>query len=262
MKPVHVFHGIPTRSDPLTRPVEFVIDAILDRLCRMVCVSQKAVEVLGDTRNFKQTPVCIYNGAPFKIPKNYTNRSGLKLLHIGYFDENKNQETLAQCVAEVIKTGFDNIQLYLVGKEGDAGSYRKVVEMVNALGLQNHVFFLGFQDDIYPYLYDCDLLLMCSGFESFPMVILEAMSVGMPIISTRVGGIEEQVSDGVNGYLINSGDVRSFVDRIWLFYKYPHKIKEMGQKSADIFHDKFTLDKMIDRYREILTKNPGSFTGA
>ena len=85
-----------------------------------------------------------------------------------------------------------------------------------------------------------------------PLAILEAMRVGMPVISTNVGGIKEQVIDGDNGYLVNVNDIEDLLLKIKIFYENPELVKTMGIESNRIFNEKFLMKKMIMQYNSIL----------
>ena len=66
--------------------------------------------------------------------------------------------------------------------------------------------FLGPRTDVADHLLAADVLCVTSDFEALPMVILEALAAGLPVIATRVGGIEEAIRDGVEGILVPPGD--------------------------------------------------------
>ena len=88
------------------------------------------------------------------------------------------------------------------------GPERSEVERVSAeLGLNGRVHLCGLQSDVRPYLSAMDVYLMSSVFEGLPIAMLEAMSIGLPIVATTVGGIPEVVRTDVEGYLADPGEV-------------------------------------------------------
>jgi L-malate glycosyltransferase len=87
------------------------------------------------------------------------------------------------------------------------GSERPRLEgLTRALGLQHRVLFLGHRDDIYDVLRALDVFVLCSDHEGLPMVLLEALNLGIAVVARRVGGIPEVIQDGVSGLLVDSPD--------------------------------------------------------
>lgn len=82
--------------------------------------------------------------------------------------------------------------------------------------------------------------------EGQPLVILEAMSAGLPVISTPQGAIPETVIDGVNGFLVPPGDPTAIADKILLLLHDENLRNRMGQASRERFLDHYTLDRWVD----------------
>src|SRR5713101_4171186 len=96
-------------------------------------------------------------------------------------------------------------KLVLIGDGPDRGAAEF---LVRKHGLQKDVFFLGKQDNVYEKLAAADLFLLPSQLESFGLAALEAMACEVPVIATNVGGVPEVVEHGVDGYLVEPGDVK------------------------------------------------------
>lgn len=98
-----------------------------------------------------------------------------------------------------------------------------------------------------------DLFCLPSNYEGLPMVIIEAMSLGNPIVASDVGGVKEIVLNGENGYtLINDVDI--FASKIEYILSNDSLQLEMGAKSKEIFKNRLTIDKMVDGYLKIYNK--------
>jgi glycosyltransferase involved in cell wall biosynthesis len=95
---------------------------------------------------------------------------------------------------------------------GDGSERLRLEEMARALGLQRRVLFLGHRDDIYDVLRVLDVFVLCSDHEGLPMVLLEALHMGIAVVARRVGGIPEVIQDGVHGLLVDSADPRALAD--------------------------------------------------
>ncbi|MGC9976154.1 MAG: glycosyltransferase, partial [Syntrophales bacterium] len=87
--------------------------------------------------------------------------------------------------------------------------------------------------------------------EGHPLVILEAMSIGLPIIATFNGSIPETVIDGVNGFLVQVDDSISLAEKILLLSRDQSLRNSMGQKSREIFMEKFTKEVWINNLTRI-----------
>src|SRR5881296_4301674 len=96
-------------------------------------------------------------------------------------------------------------KLVLIGDGPDRGAAEF---LVRKHCLQKDVFFLGKQDNVYAKLAAADLFLLPSQLESFGLAALEAMACEVPVIATDVGGVPEVVQHGVDGYLVEPGDVQ------------------------------------------------------
>lgn len=91
-------------------------------------------------------------------------------------------------------------------------------------------------------------------FEGHPYVILEAMAAGLPIISTNIGCIPEMVENGVNGFLIEPGDVEGLAEKVCLLLADEALRRRMGQASRERFLAEFTFEKFSERIRAVFEK--------
>lgn len=248
----YAFHSLPRAYSRLQGFVERLWDRILDRSCQMICVSRKSGDVLGIARLFKQKPICIHNGLETAVIKTYPMKEGLKLLHVGYFDFIKNQKMLVNALSELVRQGSHSITVTFVGDVSVPEAREEVDRLVKSMGLENRIEFKGFCRDMRGHYESHDLLILTSKIESFPLVVLEAMRVGMPVIATNVGGLSEQVQEGVNGFLVEVDDVASMSDKILFYYRNRDQIKVMGEAGYRIFQEKFTVEQMIQQYDSAL----------
>ena len=116
--------------------------------------------------------------------------------------------------------------------------------------------FLGKQDNIEQWLGISDLLLLPSEMESFGLVALKAMSCEVPVVASRVGGIPEVVTDRLEGYLAEVGDITGMADSALRILKQPSIRAEMGQRAREKARALFASDMIIPvyeaHYRRIL----------
>ncbi|MBK8286533.1 MAG: glycosyltransferase, partial [Ahniella sp.] len=96
---------------------------------------------------------------------------------------------------------------------GDGEERANVERRIAELGLESAVVIVGFQSDVRPWVAACDVMAIVShAVETFSISALESMALERPMIMSRIGGAEEQVSDGVNGFVFDAGDIGALTD--------------------------------------------------
>ena len=166
--------------------------------------TQRSIEKLFPTVKFKLTlinngynfeHITTLSNTPLSIPKNEKYR----LISIGRLDKNKNTILQLKVLSLLIQKDFP-AELIIVGE----GSEKNNLELyIHNNNLSNNVILTGFQNNPYPLLKSSDCLLVSSYAEGFPTVIVEALCLGVPVITTPVGGTEELIQEGGNGYITN-----------------------------------------------------------
>jgi glycosyltransferase involved in cell wall biosynthesis len=104
---------------------------------------------------------------------------------------------------------------------------------------------------------DLDLFAMISEPAGCPNASLEAMAAGLPVIATDVGGASEQVIDGVTGRLLPRRDVAAFAEALVQLAKCAECRASMGVAARRHVEEKFSLDRMVQRYRAVLASDAG-----
>lgn len=114
----------------------------------------------------------------------------------------------------------------------------------------SNVFFLGNIPNAASYTYYADLFLLPSDYEGMPMVVIEALSNGTPVVASAVGGIPE-ILDGINGVAVNN-DVKTMTKAVRRFLNASPSEKKMRSLAAVRTYDEgFSADKMVEGYLEI-----------
>jgi glycosyltransferase involved in cell wall biosynthesis len=125
-------------------------------------------------------------------------------------------------------------------------------QIAAASGLSSRVLFLGHRDDIYDVLRAFDIFVLCSDHEGLPMVLLEALYLGVPVVARRVGGIPEVLQDEVSGLLVDSADPRILAEaclRILNDSGLRTRLAEAGcSRMASAFSAEQTADRVSDLY--------------
>jgi N-acetyl-alpha-D-glucosaminyl L-malate synthase BshA len=136
-------------------------------------------------------------------------------------------------------------KLVLIGDGPDRGAAEYLVRKKK---LQKDVLFLGKQDQVYRKLASADLFLLPSRLESFGLAALEAMACEVPVIATNVGGVPEVVEHGVDGYLVEPGDVASAAKYAIEILSRADRGREMGQRARMDARKKFCANDIIPQY--------------
>lgn len=194
----------------------------------------------------------------FKSIKN-KKRENVKILFIGRIIADKGIYELIES-AKIIKKEYSNVTFILMGmlgvKNRTSISKNEVDNWVN----EGLIEFVPFKDDIRCILGDSDLVVLPSYREGTPKTLIEAASMGKPLIATDVPGCREVVIDEVNGFLCQVKNSASLANKIKKFIKldYSRKI-EMGKKSRELAEEKFDIIKVnncyINEINKIIDKN-------
>jgi len=128
------------------------------------------------------------------------------------------------------------------------GELRPQLEkQINDLGLQKNIILTGKIKDASKYLKAFDIAVMSSVKEGFPYFLLEAMSAGLPIISTNVGGIPEIISDNETGYLVEPQNPPALAEKIKLLADRPELRQKFGETGLIKVKKEFSQEKMIKK---------------
>jgi L-malate glycosyltransferase len=136
-------------------------------------------------------------------------------------------------------------KLVLIGDGPDRGAAEYLVRKKR---LQKDVFFLGKQNSVYEKLSSADLFLLPSQLESFGLAALEAMACEVPVVATNVGGIPEVVTHGVDGFLVEPGDVKSAGQYALDILSRADRGREMGQIARKNAKSRFCANDVIPQY--------------
>lgn len=168
---------------------------------------------------------------------------------IGTLSPRKNQTMLVQALPRVLER-VPNAKVLLLGNGGAA--YReKVKAEITRLGVEDHVHFAGFQEDIPGIMQALDLLVACPTDEPFGLTVPEAMAAGLPTVATRVGGLRESIVDGKTGYLVSLRDVNGLADAIVRVLADPSHAAELGAQGRKRFLEMFDTQISMNRHVEI-----------
>ena len=163
------------------------------------------------------------------------------IVHLGRLVQVKRHDRLL----EAFKQSKINAKLILIGE----GDYRKSIEeKVEVLGLKESVVFAGMQTNPYPIIKDAKLLVLSSDYEGLSMAILEALTLGVPVVSTDCPSGPKEILEGyLDNALVPPSDTSALAVMMKKQYEEPSKI------SSDVLK-RFDGDHIIDQYIDLMKK--------
>ena len=184
----------------------FLYNFVSNRFSNIIWVSQSALDSYYYKGKVLSKSIVLYNVINQKeiqekvdIDKNNYN---FDLVFLGRLTYQKNPERLIE-IAKLIVKDYSNFKMAIVG---DGYLKENIEKMISDYNLSKNVFMLGFMNNPYKVLKSSKLLILTSRFEGTPMVALESMALGVPIISTHTDGMVDIIQHGKNGFLCDTND--------------------------------------------------------
>jgi len=188
-------------------------------------------------------PVPVFNRSSYISCKQPLNLSFMGLIH-----RNKGIFDLIEVAERLIANGLD-VRLSICGS-GDVDEIQKTIRQ---LKMEEKICYCGYitgkQKDIF--FREADIFILPSYSEAMPMVILEAMSYALPVVSTWVGAIPELVDNDVTGYLVQPGDLLSLYNRLSKLINDPEKQENFGNRGRKIVEIRYDINEKSQRLKEI-----------
>jgi glycosyltransferase involved in cell wall biosynthesis len=261
-KIVYVVNNLAVPYNSFQRWADFPLDLIVAKeVTVFVTGSAFAGEKLRDVLKLPPNKYKnIHNGITargiIQTPKEVLKRlcidnDRLIMAIVAVIEERKGHVFLLQALKHLMNQGYDSRLPYLV-IEGSGSQLEKLIRYVEDNGLKEIVKFIGNEKNIFDLLNAADIIVLPSiTNEDFPNVILEAMSLGKPVIASRLAGTPEQVVHMETGILVEPGDVKGLADAITMLVDNRSLLEEMGEKARQKFNDCFTATKSVSNYTNL-----------
>jgi glycosyltransferase involved in cell wall biosynthesis len=241
----------------ISRPIKIFHEVTLREAEALVFDSKKALRLYGslypdllrgkvlevippgvETETFKYVP---------PVKKGY-----FEIMTAGYLLRRKGVQYLIETMPLILEE-FKNIKLRIVG---DGPFKHELVRLVKRLSLDGKVSFEGLvpRSALVSYYANCDIYVQPSLSETFPSTIREVMSVGRPVIATKVGFVEEHIIDGVNGFLAPKGDSEEMVNKILLLISDEDLRLKISAKAREYAESNFDWERIIAMWYSVYQK--------
>lgn len=220
--------------------------ALINSSKKIITISQFMKEKLKDDFTERKI-VVVYNG--LKPSKNINNSipSNFKLVIIGAIAEDKGQLDAVKAI-KILKEKYNmDFRLYIVGPITDK-EYFEVISNEITDEIKNSIIFTGYQKDVSKFRASEYIALICSKAEAFGRVTIEAMNSGQIIIGANSGATPEIITDGLNGFLYQTGNCESLADKIHCATVYKDKIKMLNAGYYTV-ENKFNINNTVNNIR-------------
>lgn len=243
----HLFNKFKYNNSNIKKWVA-ISDSVIKSLLDFGISSEKIIKIYsaaGINNYNTNNPELVFLRSKYKYNNNIVIGSILHFVH------HKDPFTLIKAF-DLLYKKYKNVALLILG----GGVLKKsIAEMVNTLESKNNINIIGFKQDIYDYLSLFDIFIITSKKEALCSSILDALSMGKPIVATRTGGIPEIVKDNYNGFLNEVGDIEGLSNSLLKLICDKKLYRSMAQNaynSSQQFRKDIMVNKYINLYREIL----------
>lgn len=240
--------------------LQIFIDRILSLVSyKIVAVSQTVADFISKNENIRKDKfIVIHNSVNLdeikKIKEKY-NKDELKkefgfnkedkiIINAGRLTYQKNHKLLIDAFSKFVKSN-NCYKLIILGE----GSLRNNLEdQIKKLNLNNNILLMGVKKDIYKYYIISDFFASVSRIEGLSNAYLEAMSFGLPLLSTKTAGTDEIIIDGINGYFINKSDKIEVIKGLQKISK--SDLNFMGNKAVELCQ-RFNIKDNVKKYENL-----------
>lgn len=254
-------------------PLNLLHQKIVGRASKIIAVSQAVAAVLrvGDIFEADKI-VVIYNGVDTnRFAKREFEGSPAQTINgdggesksyvvgvVGHLAPIKGQEEFIRAAALIVSRRAD-VRFVIVGddKSRSGENCRRLVQLINELGLGDRVYLSGWVDDVPLLLSTLDVLISSSRSEPFGLTIIEGMACGVPLIATMSEGAREILEDGVTGILVPVGNPEALSEAITDLLDDEQRRERLRTNALRVVHERFSLAAMVDAteqlYRNLLS---------
>ena len=179
----------------------------------------------------------------------------IKLLYVGRLSKEKGVDTALKTVGHLTsKFGMKNLTLDIIG-EGDKKYEENLYVLSDSLSLKGYVNFRGklLPEEVLREYNNYDILLVPSIWEAFGLIIIEAMSQGLPVIASRVGGISGIIKNEETGLLVAPGDPVRMAEAVKKLVNNPSLYEKLSRKGIKRVQEEYTNEKIIKKIENYMS---------
>lgn len=229
----------------------------------IICCSRSVKEFVVKCEKVKVEKVkVVYNGVvtpkcdPLDLEKNAAKNHRIQIVIVASLVINKGHKYLIEAISKLLQKDRD-VNLVIVGDGPQRESLKNYAKKLN---ISRNIQFEGVIHNVHDVLKKSDIFVLPSiNREGLGISIIEAMSLGLPVIGSNIGGIPELIEDGVNGFIVPPRDSNALAEKLEVLIQDKDMRYRMGKKARQCFENGFNVVKMIRSiekiYYKLLKKN-------
>lgn len=189
------------------------------------------------------------SGSNLKIKK-------FRLISVGRLVKEKGHHYSIEAVHKVLQRRPElELEYVIIGSGPLKVDIMRLIENLNLVGVVR-LFGPGDQAQVVAEMKKSDIFMLPSVAEALPVVAMEAQAVGLPMIASAVGSVDQIVLNGKSGFLVPERDVNGLAERLMYLIEHPERWPEMGRAGRRYVEEKFDInklnDRLVDLYRQLL----------
>ncbi len=217
-------------------------------ICVSAAVKQNLLASTG--KNYSDKIKVVRNGVKSFYEKTVKKSSGIVVAYFGRIKPEKGVWFFLDAIEQLSGEVKANCTFKIYGSTppGKSHYYTNLLDDVKSHKYHDAISVTTFVADIKQYLNESDIVVVPSlGYDSFPTIILEALSAGKPVIATNTGGAVESVIDNQNGYIISPNDTVDFSAKLSKLISDDELRKQMGDKARERYLNEFKVEDFTNR---------------
>ncbi len=234
-------YNISVESKASTDRIIGVSKKICEKLHTDYGFDEKMIAYKGNFTNFKNNNKKLYSGQDKPV----------KICYFGRIEVQAKRMDLLPHILSELETINKKYIFNIAGKGAYENTLKKYVIENN---LQEKVLFNGFlqEENLSGFLNEQDIFFSCSDFEGSSLSLIEAMSFGVVPVVTNVSGVDEFVTNGINGYTCRTSDIKALVSAIDKLEKNRNLLPEFGEVCKKIVRDNCSLESYVDFIEKLI----------
>jgi glycosyltransferase involved in cell wall biosynthesis len=231
---------------------KFIFDVLYKRAKGFICVSNE-IKKLIQTK-YKIDNVYTINNAVDLSKNEVVSKDNMDLdfdyiLYYGRLEDDVKNISLLLDSYKISKLRSNGVRLLILGDGTDKG---KLMDKVNQLNLYDDVKFVSFTSNPFPYIKNSRFVALTSRYEGFPMVIPEALSVGIPVISVDCqSGPKEIIKNGYNGLLVENFNAQALAEAMNSFI-FDEDLYQACKRNAQKSVEKFSIENISKEWDKLV----------
>ncbi len=177
------------------------------------------------------------------------NDNAIAIYFIGRLSSEKNPDIFIKAAKKILEK-TTGVKFFIIG---DGIMRNEIEKLINKLNNKNLIY-LGYQTDIPRYLSTADIFVLPSSAEGFPLSNIEAMSMGVCVIASDVGGVSDAIINGENGFLMKPNSVDELVNKIEFILNKKNILNKISKNARKSVEEKFSIEILAEKYKNLYIK--------